>query len=633
LDDEVMSLDLTPNRADLLSVMGVAYDTAAILNKPIHLKEPKVSESKTPIGVTIELDTPHCLSYHARVIDNLTIAPSPQWLQSRLIAAGVRPINNVVDITNYVMLETGQPLHAFDFDRLKSDRIVVRQARTDEPIVTLDGATRHLCEDDIVITDGTNPVALGGVMGGESTEVHDGTTSILLESAVFDPVHIRKTSARLDLRSESSMRFERKVDPARTRLALERASELFEQLAGGIARQGIAVVDHTDPTPKQIELPTATVNAYLGTDLSTKEVGDVLRRLSFETTEQQDNFLVLVPSRRQDITTYQDLIEEVGRIVGYDRLPTTLPATTNEGRLSEYQIFQRQLKNRLNGLGLHEVVTYALVPEDRAHDFTPGQEPATRVLMPMSQDRSTLTLSPLVSIVDVLRHNKARRQDDVFVFELGKRYDENETMVVSGALMGTLRHNTWQQQSTPVDFYTLKGMLDSLFEAIELKQVRYEATDTYKNLHPGQSARLVVNEVEIGFIGKLHPEYEKAHDLARVYVFELDVKRLFELRRVRTKAEELPKFPEVERDLAIVVQQDVPAQAVLDVVNKMGKRLLVKSEIFDVYQGAPLADDEKSIAVRMVFQDKNKTLETKDVDQRVNDIIGILKAQLNATLR
>lgn len=633
LDDQVMSLDLTPNRADLLSVMGVAYDTAAILDRPITLKEPVVAESDHPIAVRITLDTPHCLAYHARIIEGVTIQPSPQWLQSRLIAAGVRPINNVVDITNYVMLETGQPLHAFDYDLLDSDHILVRQANPDETIVTLDGVTRQLVADDIVITNGTVPVALGGVMGGRDTEIEEGTTRILLESAVFDPVHIRKTSSRLDLRSESSMRFERKVDPARTRLALERASELFASIAGGTAQQGVACVDHTDTTPIAITLSTDTINGNLGTSLAAAEVADVFRRLHLPVSEIDGAFRVEVPSRRQDITTYQDLIEEVGRIVGYDVLPTTLPKSRVEGGLSPYQSFKRDLKRRLNGLGLHEVVTYALVPKERAREFTKDDTPVTDVLLPMSQDRSTLTLSPLVSMVEVLRHNKARRQDDVFVFELGKRYGTEEVEVLSGALMGIIRTNAWRKRQDEVDFYVMKGLLDSLFASIELQPIRYVASDAYANLHPGQSAVMVHQDTEIGFLGKLHPEYEHRHDLGRVFVFELDVKRLFDLRRVRTKADDLAKFPEMERDLAVVVKQEVSAQAILDVVNKTGKRMLVTSEVFDVYQGSPLAPDEKSVAVRLVFQDKNKTLETKDVDQRVNDIVGILKAQLGASLR
>lgn len=633
LEDEVMALDLTPNRADLLSVMGVAYDTCAILDKPIKLRKVTVEESEELNPVTIKLDTEHCYSYHARVLKNIEIKESPRFIQSRLIAAGMRPINNVVDITNYVLLETGQPLHAFDYDLLDSDTITVRMAKDGEELLTLDNQKRVLQSDDIVITNDKISVALGGVMGGFDTEITSSSKRILLESAVFSPLHIRKTSSRLDLRSEASLRFERKVDPKRTVLALELATELFQTYAGGVVYKGISSVDNIDYTEPVITTSTEQINGNLGSQLSTEEISDILRRLHFEHQVEDNQFTIVVPSRRQDIESYQDIVEEVGRIYGYNNLPITLPSTISKGTLSDMQVFKRELNSRMRALGLTEVVTYSLVPEERVHEFTKEKSAHTNLLMPMSQDKSTLTYSPLVGIIDVLQYNTARRNSNLFLFEIGKRYDKEETVVLSGALTGTYSNTSWKGQKETVDFYTVKGILDSLFDSMYLGHLEYEPMKDYDNLHPGQSAYIKDFRGVVGFVGKLHPKYEQAHDLKNVYVFELEVDKLFNLRRVLKKVKEINKFPEVERDIAVVVDEKVLASDLLGAINKAGKRMLISSEVFDLYRGKPLSDHQKSIAIKLVFSDPKRTLETKEVDARVTEILGVLKAQFKAELR
>ncbi len=632
LNDQVMALDLTPNRADLLSVMGVAYDTAAILDLPIHLKQPEIQEIDEPCPVAIRLDTKHCMSYYARVLKDVEIKPSPRWMQSRLIAAGMRPINNVVDITNYVLLETGQPLHAFDYDLLDSDTISVRLAKDGETIQTLDEQTRKLTKDDIVITNDKEAVALGGVMGGFSTEINDNTKRILLESAVFNPINIRKTSSRLDLRSEASMRFERKVDPARTILALERATELFQKYAGGTVYKGVSKVDNIDYTEPSVELKLDYLNGYLGSNLTAEEVSDVLRRLHLEHQLEEETFTVLLPTRRQDMEGVQDVIEEIGRIVGYDTLPLTLPDTVSVGGLTAFQRFQRHLRDVMTGLGLTEVITYSLVPEHRARDFSLDTAEYTKVLMPMTKDKSTLTLSPLVGMVDVLTYNTARKMSDLAIFEVGKRYDQNETITLAGALTGTLSSTLWNGKEEVVDFYLVKGLIESLLDNLYLDHMTYEPAEI-KNLHPGQGAFITSRQGRVGFLGKLHPEYAKEHDLKDVFVFELNVGKLFELRRVQKKVKDINKFPDVERDIAVVVDEDVLAGDLLAAVNKAGKRMLIQSEIFDVYRGESLGEHKKSIAIKLIFSDPKKTLETKDVDTRVNEILGTLKATFKAELR
>ena len=434
LNDEVLNLDLTPNRADLMSVMGVAYDTSAILATKLHLKDYKVKEDSEVNPVKIKLDTENCMSYYVRVIKDIEIKDSPRWMQSRLIACGMRPINNVVDITNYVMLETGQPLHAFDYDLLDSDTITVRMAKENETLITLDEKERKLLKGDIVITNDKKAVGLGGVMGGFDTEIIPTSKRILLESATFDPYHIRITSSRLDLRSEASTRFERKVDPKRVILALEMATSLFIEYASGKALKGVSKVDNVDYSEINIELSLEKINSYLGSDYSLELIIDTLDKLNFEFDVMDNIFNIIAPSRRRDILTYQDIIEEIGRIIGYDKLPLSLPKTVSIGKLSERQVFSRELKRVLSGLGLNEVITYSLVNEEEVYDFVKDESPLVKLLMPMSMDKNVLTHTPINGILDSVKYNVARKNKDLMFFELGKKYEEdNETELLCGA--------------------------------------------------------------------------------------------------------------------------------------------------------------------------------------------------------
>jgi phenylalanyl-tRNA synthetase beta chain len=627
--DEVMALDLTPNRADLLSVMGVAFDTSAILDVPIKERSINIKEDNKECDVVVELETENCPSYYARIIEEVEIKESPQWMQSRLIAMGVRPINNVVDITNYVMLETGQPLHAFDYDLITTNKIVVRMAKENEVLTTLDENERKLLTSDIVITDGEKVVALGGVMGGFDTEITPSSTKILLESATFNPINIRKTSRRLDLRSEASTRFERKVDPKRTTLALDLATELFQKYASGTVLKGSSSVDNVDYTELVIHTSSTQINDNLGSSLSPDEVGEILRRLHFSFERNDTEFKVTLPTRRQDMSGYQDIVEEVGRIVGYNQLPLTLPKTVSKGYLTPSQLFRRELITKFAALGLTEVVTYSLINESRINDFTKQDTTSTKVAMPMSLDRAILTTSPLMGMIDVLKYNIARKNSDVAIFELSKRYNENEKLVLSGALTGVLSNTNWQGKKEVIDFYTVKGILDTVLESLSLSHLEFEVTNEYKNLHPGQSAIIKDRTGEVGFIGKLHPEYAKKYDLTNAYVFELEVEKLEKSRRVLKKVKDVNKFPLVIRDIAVLLDSKVLASDVLNAVNKAGKRMLISSDIFDLYKGAPLASNQKSLAIKLVFSDQKRTLETNEVDQ----IIGVLKARFNAELR
>ncbi len=634
LNDEVMELDLTPNRADLLSMMGLAYDTAAILDTEVHLNTPHVEEIEEENQVKIKLDTPNCMSYYVRVIKDIEIKESPLYMQSRLIAAGIRPINNVVDITNYVMLETGQPLHAFDYDLVDSNVITVRMAKDNESFKTLDGKERILTKDDILITNDQKGIALGGVMGGFDTEVVDASKTILLESAVFDPYHIRKTSARLDLRSEASNRFERKVDPSRTVLALNMAAELFSKYANGKVLKGISVVDNIDKEEIKIDLSLEKINNYLGTSYSLELVKETLRRLAFDYELKGTLFTITAPSRKQDIKTYQDIIEEVGRIIGYDKLPLTLPKVVSQGKLSDYQIFRRKIKQTMTALGLNEVISYSLLNEEKVYDFVLGKANIVKVAMPMSKDRAVMALTPINGLLDAVKYNTARKNKDLFFFELGKRYEvNNEKLLLSGALTGELSNIAWQGKKEVVDFFTVKGILESLFDKLGLSHLYFEAMEDYQNLHPGQSAYIKDRTGVVGFIGKLHPKYESNNDLKDTFVFELDVLKMYQVKRPLKKVKEINKFPSIYRDIAVVVDEKVTAKQLTDVINKAGKRMLVDVNVFDLYVGENLGENKKSLAIRMEFRDNTKTLETADVEARTKEILGVIKKQLNAELR
>ncbi len=633
LDDVVMTLDLTPNRADLLSMHGVAYDVSAIFNTPVSIDEPSVVYGEKNNPMTIKTDTDACMSYYGAVIDNLVIKESPSWMKARLIAAGIRPINNVVDITNYVLIETGQPLHAFDFDALNSETIVVRNAHKNETFVTLDDKTRALEPQDIVITDGQKAVALGGVMGGAATEVTTATKSILLESATFNPTSIRKTSGRLDLRSESSLRFERGVDPKKTQFALMRACSLFVEHASATIRQNIVFFDHNDLKGKELSLSLTKINSVLGTSLEVSMVQSVLKRLQFDYDMVEETFNIHVPTRRQDIQTYQDLIEELARIIGYNQIPDSLPLNRTIGGLSPYQAFKRSIRRTLVGLSLNEVINYALVDLDRNNDLT--FKPTNNMVFlanPLSEQHQVLTLSPLNGLMDVLSHHHARKINDVHVFEIGKRYTTHkETESLGIALMGHYQPQAWKPQQ-PIDFYTLKGIVQALFESLNIQAVTFDKTkvDAY---HPHQTASISVDGHKIGHIAKLHPTIARRYDLEDVFVCEMNIEKLFKYKTTKVDYQPVQRYPQMIRDVAIALNEAIESKQVIDAIHELSFKPLKEAFVFDVYQGEHLEENKKSLAIRLIFEDSTQTLEADVIDQHMRKVVEKLVNEFDAELR
>ncbi len=642
LNDDVLDFDLTPNRADCLSMLGAAHEVSALYGNDIQYPNTSLDESEEKasqsLSVTVQ-DQEGVPFYAARVVKNVTIAPSPSWMQSRLMKAGIRPINNVVDVSNYVLLEYGQPLHMFDQDQIGSDQIVARYAHENEKITTLDNVERELLTSDLVITNGEEPIAIAGVMGGDFSEVTENTQNVVIESALFNATNVRQTSRRLGLRSEASSRFEKGIASERVLDALDRAAKLLQDIAGGTVLSEVVSDGNLPELSRTIDITTQDVNQLIGFDLSTDEINTIFNRLGFETIVSDDAFKVEVPSRRNDISIKADLIEEVARIYGYDQLPSTLPNFDNAtaGYLTDNQLKTRKVKEILEGAGLDQAITYSLVRKDVAQNYTLEQQEVVELMMPMSEDQAVLRQSLLPRLVDATRYNVARKNKNVALYELGKVFYSNgkdqlptEVEFLSGILTGQYTSNKWQQKDEPVDFFLVKGIVERLAEQLNLT-FTYEAT-TFDLLHPGRTAYVKLNDEVVGLIAELHPKVEKENDLDRTYVFELNFTKILGQPVGKIEYEAIPKFPGVSRDIALVVNTEVTAATLIHTINENGADILNNAEVFDVYEGEHMEPGKKSVAIRLDYLDVNETL-TEDKVSAVHEQILTALEQNGATLR
>ncbi|GGB92741.1 phenylalanine--tRNA ligase subunit beta [Staphylococcus nepalensis] len=642
LDDQVMEFDLTPNRADALSMVGTAYETAALYNVPMIRPETQSQEStkqatdEMRISVQNKDKVPY---YSARIVNDVKIQPSPEWIQMRLIKAGIRPINNVVDISNYVLLEYGQPLHMFDQDQIRSKHIEVRQATTGEKMTTLDNQERALKDSDIVITNGDTPIAIGGVMGGDFSEVTESTTNVVIEGAIFDSVSIRHTSRRLNLRSEASSRFEKGIATEFVDEAVDRACYLLQQYAEGTVLQGRIAEGQLGQFVTPVNITVENVNETIGFNLSPEEIEAVFVRLGFETTREGNSLTVMVPSRRKDITIKEDLIEEIARIYGYDEIPSTLPVfkQVTPGTLTDRQAKTRVVKATLEGAGLNQAINYSLVDKTRATDFALQDRSTISLLMPMSEAHSTLRQSLIPHLIDDVSYNVARSNHHVALYELGRVFfgnEENqlpdEVEYLSGILTGDYTVNTWQNKKEEIDFFVTKGIVDRIAEILDI-QFEYEAGEI-DGLHPGRTAWVKLNEEIVGFVGELHPQTENNYDLKRTYVFELNYDKLMSVSVGYINYEPIPRFPGVSRDIALVINRATPSAEIVKIIQNYGGDILQHAEVFDVYEGEHVAEDEKSIAIRLAYLDMHQTLTDDKVNGVHNRILEALQAK-GATIR
>lgn len=635
LDDEVIELDLTPNRGDLLSMLGVAIEASAIFNRPLKPLAFKAAQESPTAELNVINEAPGCIGYYGQVVKNVEIKPSPWWLISRLIAYGIRPINNVVDITNYILVLFGQPLHAFDYDELGKD-IVIRNANPGEKIITLDEIERELNEADIVITDGRKPVAIAGVMGGEESGIGPNTKNIVIEAAVFDPRSVRATSERLGLKSDSSLRFEKGVDINTTKLALDYTCYLLEELAGGeISTRAFAGV--AEIAPRKIEISARDVEKLLGINIPSGEIKAILNRLGFEVIGNGD-FLVSVPNRRPDIAIKADLIEEIARIYGYDKITGTIPVNKSLGGLSYMQKQRREIKRTLRGLGLSETYTYSLLPEketDKFLFFNPDKETIS-VLMPITQDHKFLRRALVPGLVANAKYSHSRKLKDLALFEIGNVFyrdgDYHEEERLGLLISGKFSETSWRGESEKADFYLLKGILETLFAKLGIK-VSFRSPDKpLKELHPGKTAEMIYEGETIGYLGALHPEFAEAEDLDEVYVSELRLAPILGRTAQPVKFEEYSKVPSVERDIAIVVPKDLPVGDVISELENLKNTLLSKITVFDIYTGEKIGSEEKSIAINLEFS-ATQTLSDELVNQKLKMILKHLKEKFNASLR
>lgn len=634
LDDQVMEFDLTPNRADALSMIGTAYEVAALYNTKMTKPETTSNElelsANDELTVTIENEdkVPY---YSARVVHDVTIEPSPIWMQVLLIKAGIRPINNVVDISNYVLLEYGQPLHMFDQDAIGSQQIVVRQANEGEKMTTLDDTERELLTSDIVITNGQTPIALAGVMGGDFSEVKEHTSNIVIEGAIFDPVSIRHTSRRLNLRSESSSRFEKGIATEFVDEAVDRACYLLQTYANGKVLKDRVSSGELGAFITPIDITADKINRTIGFDLSQNDIVTIFNQLGFDTEINDDVITVQVPSRRKDITIKEDLIEEVARIYGYDDIPSTLPVfeKVTSGQLTDRQYKTRMVKEVLEGAGLDQAITYSLVSKEDATAFAMQQRQTIDLLMPMSEAHASLRQSLLPHLIEAASYNVARKNKDVKLFEIGNVFFANgegelpdQVEYLSGILTGDYVVNQWQGKKETVDFYLAKGVVDRVSEKLNL-EFSYRRADI-DGLHPGRTAEILLENKVIGFIGELHPTLAADNDLKRTYVFELNFDALMAVSVGYINYQPIPRFPGMSRDIALEVDQNIPAADLLSTIHAHGGNILKDTLVFDVYQGEHLEKGKKSIAIRLNYLDTEETL----TDERVSKVQAEIEAAL-----
>ncbi len=625
LDQSTLEISVTPNRSDLLSVLGFSYDLGAVLNKKVKYYEPNVYESDLDNPLKVTIKDKGCKRYYARYLDNIKITSSPEWLKADLIASGIRPINNVVDITNYVLLELGTPLHAFDADKFGSNEIVVDKAKDLSEEITLDEQRRTLLKEDITITNGKEVKAIGGVMGLLNSEIDDNTTKVILEAAWFEPARIRQTAKRLNLESDSSLRFEKGVDELRVLTALNRAAELMVELANARVYRNVAFAGEPFDKPTLISLDVKDVNKLLGTALTSSEVKSILKRLNIIETKPN---LYLMPNYRKDLKIKEDLIEEVGRIYGYNNLLTNLPQITNKGKRTNSQALVKTIRNHFTSLGFNEVINYSLIKEDEVHLYKENKEEYLKVLQPMSEDKKTLRQSLINGLVSNVKYHLSRQLEDVAFFEIGRVFYQNEEINnLALIIQGEYVSGKYLNETITSNFYTLKGILNTLEELLGVS-LRYEKIDNIKGFHPGVLAKLFVEKEEIGVIGQIYPAV-----LKDAYALEINLDKLLSKHDLKTNYTPVSKYPSITRDISLVIDKNVVNDKITNIIKQTGRSDLINIELFDLYVDEKLSDNLISLAYRLTFNSSNKTLIKEDIDKIIRSVHIRLERELGAKIK
>jgi phenylalanyl-tRNA synthetase beta chain len=639
----VLEIGITPNRGDCLSVIGLAHEISAITGRRLRqIKSPKPTRSSGEASVQIKAPK-LCTRYCGQLMENVSIGPAPEWMRKRLEACGIRSINNVVDVTNYVMLETGQPLHAFDLDRLEGGGIQVRRARPKENLVTLDGKERQLNNDDLVIADKSGPVALAGVMGGLNSEIHDGTKRLFLESACFDPGCVRRTSKRLGLQSESSYRFERGIDWFRIRFAIEHMALLLQEVAGASPIGKVTDVFLKQPTQTRIMLDPDKVSGLLGGRWSLRDIEMPLKRLGCNIKKNSvKKWQVKVPERRHDLNESVDLIEEVARLQGYDRVEAEVPSRPVQvASAPRTSMLETLVKQHLVHLGFSELIHFSFCNANQLDDKWVSMAP--ELANPLSQETGHLRPTLLISLLDAVRYHQSRQMMNLRLFELRSVFRKRgssieERKMLSGLLSGEGQPSHWSRKQTTSDFYEAKGVIEgilSVFGSHEFAWNEVAEDSPYAGFFlPSRSAELVDSERTIGVIGELHPEKESAWNLkGPIFVFELDWESLLSIEHLTPRYKAISNVPWVERDLAVVVDESVRAEEVINIVKEVNEEMIRNILIFDVYRGGQVPSGKKSLAFTFQIGHSDRTLTDNEVNVLQEKIVKSLKNQLQVTIR
>lgn len=645
-EDWLFEVAVTPNRGDCLGILGLAREVVAL--KGGKLKLPAVDRHTNPAAlerlVKVEILNPDlCPRYSARVVDEIQVALSPPWMRFRLEECGIRSISNVVDITNYVMLETGQPLHAFDLDRLPSRRIVVRAAQGTKRLVTLDGVERDLSPEDLLICDGDEAIALAGIMGGEATEVHLSTRRVLLESANFDPVTVRRTAKRLGIHTEASHRFERGVDPGGTLFALDRAVFLLREICGARAAGGFADRYPGKKTARPLLLRHERVRGLLGLSIGAREAEKILRSLGLKVVGRSKGTMgVLVPSHRRDLTREADLIEEIARIYGYEKIPSTLPSVKPLGSSFDPCLRQeRKIRFFLIGEGMTELINLPFI-SGRANQLFCGlwDGAPVAILNPLTQENAELRRSLLPGMIENLRFNLAQKAKSFHGFQLGKVFfldsggSVREREHIAGILYGPRERAGLRTKESSAGFLDLKGLVEGILQSVGIEEkVVWSSESIPPFLHPGKAAALKLEDSPAGCLGELHPGIAEELQVPRCFVFELDFEGLIQYSRPAFKARPLPRYPSVERDLSIVVDQDFPARRIVDWIKGLKHSLIEDVQVFDQYQGAPIPEGKKSLGYSICYRAEDRTLTDDEVNALHRSLIDRISEAFGAELR
>ncbi len=650
LDDQILEADLTPNRGDCASVIGLAREAAALMGQ--ELKPPAVNliEEGPAAAELVEViihDPDLCPRYAASLISDLKVGRSPWWMRQKLLSGGLRPINNLVDVTNFILLELNQPLHAFDYERLAGGRIEVRRAKPRERFVTLDGQTRILKEGMLLICDGEKPVALAGVMGGLNSEVEESTSRVLIEAAYFNPTSIRRTSTSLNLPTEAAYRFQRGIDPVGLMFALKRATQLMSELGGGRTHPGV-VDAYPQPLPQPVlELRVKRANEFLGTELSAGDMANCLRALQIEAVEaSRDRLDIRVPPWRPDLTREVDLYEEVARIHGYDNIPVTIPPMTGAAEpRPALDVLRDRIRPVLAAAGLYQIITYSFIPSDTPGRFgwseaDPRSSPV-KILNPLSEELSVLRTSLLYGLLSVCERNLRHRREAIRIFEWGAVFfprgrDElpKEEHRLAALISGPPDPAAWYAARRVVDFWDIKGVLEKMLNSLGIKQAIYQKASR-PELKPGAAAEALVGDESLGFLGQMDDQVLAAFDLKEpAFVFDLSADQLLKIvSALKISYQPLPRFPAITRDLAIVVERSLETGLIMDWAAEFNDPLIVETTLFDVYQGEPLEPDKKSVGLRVRYLSPDKTLTEEEINPRHERLVDHLLKRTGGSLR